>query len=325
MPRAWGKINDGQPFGLIAWDYARALSRAGLGEVELCLVWRVIEETWGAATLEAGRESKPQPWLCPVRPLAREMGVSFTSLARAKDSLIRRRLLIESKAGLLPNKNVDQWQPLTSEAVVYARAAQRKAITNDAPARSLQREHPRSLEREQRVLSKENTVLSEENMHVLVEENSAFSSKRTVPYKERAEEDLRKNLIPESSSSASDEEPLGGKPEDLGNDPEEVKRVAVWASTYGTHFDAYVRAQSRNFRIGWIEAAILKAIGAGVKNPNYCTPILQQWHVDGGPPAARGPASTVAAPMTRQQERDAKRKADIALAKRLLAEGKLHV
>jgi hypothetical protein len=89
-------------------------------------------------------------------------------------------------------------------------------------------------------------------------------------------------------------------------DDPEVDRVAIWAGNYAHIFDSWVRAQAALYPIAWIEAAVDKAMGAGVKRPSYAKTILESWQNSGGPPApapaAVAPAADAPAPPSRRFE-----------------------
>lgn len=87
-------------------------------------------------------------------------------------------------------------------------------------------------------------------------------------------------------------------------DENEVDRVAVWAGNYAHIFDSWVRAQSALYPIAWIEAAVDKAMGAGVKRPSYAKTILESWQREGGPPvSAPTPARSSSVPMSKHDRR----------------------
>lgn len=108
----WGKINDGQLYGILAVDVDRALALAGLGTYEQIVMQFVREHSWGVTRRKGGR-SNPWPEAKPVKVnftrLADDLKVPRQRLQDARRSLVASRMLLESEAGLTVNKRADEW------------------------------------------------------------------------------------------------------------------------------------------------------------------------------------------------------------------------
>jgi hypothetical protein len=135
----WGKINSGQPWGVVAFDVDRALARARMTDHEQVVMQFVREYSWGSSTRRKP-PGKAHPWpdATPAewrpRELALRMGVDHARLCQAKARLVGSLMLVEDKAGLQINKNADRWifpkghpragqRRLDAAAIAYAMAS----------------------------------------------------------------------------------------------------------------------------------------------------------------------------------------------------------
>ena len=133
---AWGKLNSGQSFGILAVDMDRAFRAALLSPTENLFLGEVRETCWGAAVRLRKKpgEEWPDAARCRINltHLAEQLGISRQQLGAAKKRLIQARVLIEDEDGWLGiNKQADEWinprtgEPrLTPDMVTYCQRAQ---------------------------------------------------------------------------------------------------------------------------------------------------------------------------------------------------------
>jgi hypothetical protein len=323
----WGKVNAGQPWGIIACDVDRALARARMNDYEQILMQIIREFSWGKSTRQKvpGKkhpwpEAIPYPW-CPG-DLAMRLGLPDSRLCEAKRHLVGSKMVVESRGGLLINKNADQWifpnghpragQPrLDEKALVYAMGA-RPDLEPATPGPEIDPEGIRPELRESVIPVTEirNAELRESVTPVTETRNPGYGN---------AERQLRRPVTPLSSKGARNSDPTGldkksiptectnaagagaaiqvmdrngdviDTDQGISNDPKEVRRVIDLADDDlfpGMYFGAQVNAYRKMWPIAWIERALVDARAWPVP-PRSFTPIvnkLRQWTRDGGPP-----------------------------------------
>lgn len=125
----WGKLNAGTPFHIIAVDIDAAIPFLKLNMYQQLVLQRMRRDSWGQAVRyrRKGTQFPDARGVClNMSEFAREINPSKPessrrNLVKAKNDLVKMRVLIERKDGLWINKNVDDW-PLTDEQKRYARS-----------------------------------------------------------------------------------------------------------------------------------------------------------------------------------------------------------
>jgi hypothetical protein len=137
-PSEWGKLSAGQTYLPWAVDFARAVFSVGLRPNVGMLFWHVLEGSWGASKRTRDGWPDPAPVQVSYAELAALWGLDRQSVYRAKQWLVKARLLIENEAGLWVNKNADQWADpengtplLPAERLAYARAGRTRTSKPD--------------------------------------------------------------------------------------------------------------------------------------------------------------------------------------------------
>lgn len=142
-PSEWGKMSEGQTFGLLACDFGRALFSVGWGRYELMLLGYLIENSWGVVRSKRGRDEWPDP--VAVRPNFHALSVRWKvpcqRLYEGRDALKSKGVVMESEEGLWINKDADRWvdpktgAPLLPPAILsYATDARTRRPATDKQA-----------------------------------------------------------------------------------------------------------------------------------------------------------------------------------------------
>lgn len=112
MAHQWGKIMTAKKYHRLAMDIDLAITYAALGVYEGLVVRYVIKHSW---TLPYTRRNPsgaiPESVPVPLSPtvLARHYDVGRERMSKAIASLVQSHMLIETEAGYILNKNVDEW------------------------------------------------------------------------------------------------------------------------------------------------------------------------------------------------------------------------
>ncbi len=158
MPgKAWGKLNHGQSYGLLADDIARRFSTIRLGDYERLLLNHIREHSWACSTrrkAKGGAWPDAIPFTGTITAVAKEVCGDFVDekdqrfkyvrkmLYDASSTLRRDRIVIETDGpivGLLINTNASEWITCnrdflqTSSGVEYALKAQNSSVEIDSP------------------------------------------------------------------------------------------------------------------------------------------------------------------------------------------------
>lgn len=306
-----------KPFNLTIADLDRAFACARLAPLELVVVTLAREESYSRA--RRAKLADPLPFRLNLHAIAKATGFNRQNLREARERLVRDGIFVEVEGGFLIEKRFELWSgahALTEVQVAFCR--------------SVGGECGRSPRGGVRALPLGGSVGAPGGGAPALQGwecgrspgGSVGAPPLTNKDRARVLEEEREEENSKSALTVDAREQLGGKPEDLGNDPDEVERVAIRAGNYRIAFDAWVRYQAKIFPIAWIDAAVAKAIARRAGSPHeYATSILQDWHRNGGPPA---PRQREAAPDPKQQARD-KRREDLARIKQRIAEGTLNV
>lgn len=123
----WGKLNSGQPYGVIALDMARAFAWIGLNRYEGIVMELVKERSWTAATRRKKRDEPwPDPIPCRLDDLPNITGLPRNRLSEAKGNLVRMKLLIESHDEFTINKKITQWEGMDKLGISFCAAQNSK-------------------------------------------------------------------------------------------------------------------------------------------------------------------------------------------------------
>lgn len=263
-----------KPFNLTIADLDRAFACARLAPLELVVVTMAREESYSRA--RRAKLADPLPFRLNLHAIAKATGFNRQNLREARERLVRDGIFVEVEGGYLIEKRFELWtgaHALTEAQVAFCREAVGECGRSP-------RGGVRALPGGECGRSRGGSVgapplTNKDRARVLEEEREEEKSK---------------------SAQQADREPLGGIPEDLGNDPDEVSRVAIWAGNYRVVFDDWVRAHCKLWPIAWIELAVSKAIARRASSPEYCRSILQDWQRNGGPDAAGSETSVAGKP-----------------------------
>jgi len=111
-PSDWGKINAGQPYGLLTVDMDRAFNWVVMGMWQRRLLQYIRENSWGVARRKKrGDASWPDPVPCSLNlaSLAREWGTAHQRLYEARDWLVASKMVLEDSDGYWINKTGEEW------------------------------------------------------------------------------------------------------------------------------------------------------------------------------------------------------------------------
>lgn len=120
-PSEWGKLNAGQPYGILAVDFGRAIFGIAWGKYELPLICYLFENCWKPAKSKERGKGWPDPTPCKLNlnALATEWGFPRQRLHEAKDRLQAVGFLVERDGEFSINKNAHEWiDPKSGEPIL---------------------------------------------------------------------------------------------------------------------------------------------------------------------------------------------------------------
>jgi hypothetical protein len=296
----WGKLNQGQPYAVLALDVGRALSTVRLTKFEGILFWAVQEHSWSQATRRKGgkgnRWPDPIPFTLGHAELARqvlgedaepvEVEGLRVKLTKARTTLLRDGMLVETMEGVLIETNVDKWQRFEKKFRPYGlagradsacptRHGERAPIgTVGVPNEARRRAPIGTVTREERA-QKDPTGLDKDNTPPLVPPGGevCLGGRLTV---ETATGEVAA-IVPAHAI-----------------DPAELTRICDLAESLFpmAGFDLQAQRFSALYPPAWIERALVEAAARGKRITwPYVRAILQRWAAEGGPPAPQPPGS----------------------------------
>jgi len=327
----------------MALDLDRAFARAGLTTHEAALLQFVREHSWGRATRRKGK-SAVWPDALAVRwnpaEIAKRMGEGRNRISEAKTSLVKSRILVESREGLTINKNAPDWivpsgvnagKPrLSTAAIAYAMAAWPEPEVSEIPdsecpeiRTGLSGNPDKSVRESGQKRPETRTLLSGNPDACLIDERTRGDSTRL---EEEDSEESKQTRGPDQIGNLIDEillpfeapavAPIRPEIKGPGKDSPEAVALELWATALGTDpgrmaYGFWAREQCAFSPASWARSILeRKVVGIGNRpSVRVLTAIIAKWRERGEPewaigsPTVQGPFGVVSVPLSKAEAR----------------------